>query len=108
MSTRTCTPFPHPTLFRADRAQIGPGGGIAPVEQRREQRLRGTAVALRGNGTRMHPRSVSSISRRCLRRFGDRAFGIALHQPRSEEHTSELQSLLRISYAVCCLTKNKM
>src|SRR3546814_6875906 len=28
--------------------------------------------------------------------------------PRSEEHTSELQSLMRISYAVFCLTKNKI
>src|SRR3546814_6023403 len=28
-------------------------------------------------------------------------------QPRSEEHTSELQSLMRISYAVFCLKKNK-
>src|SRR3546814_4793593 len=28
------------------------------------------------------------------------------HKPRSEEHTSELQSLMRISYAVFCLTKN--
>src|SRR3546814_6934467 len=27
------------------------------------------------------------------------------HQPRSEEHTSELQSLMRISYAVFCLKK---
>src|SRR3546814_2318541 len=27
--------------------------------------------------------------------------------PRSEEHTSELQSLMRISYAVCCLKKTK-
>src|SRR3546814_10713608 len=27
------------------------------------------------------------------------------HTPRSEEHTSELQSLMRISYAVFCLTK---
>src|SRR3546814_2048911 len=34
------------------------------------------------------------------RRFGD-DFG------RSEEHTSELQSLMRISYAVFCLKKNK-
>src|SRR3546814_8248313 len=31
----------------------------------------------------------------------------ALDQPRSEEHTSELQSLMRISYAVFCLKKNK-
>src|SRR3546814_5416070 len=30
-----------------------------------------------------------------------------LHQDRSEEHTSELQSLMRISYAVFCLKKNK-
>src|SRR3546814_10409127 len=31
--------------------------------------------------------------------------GVALDQQRSEEHTSELQSLMRISYAVFCLTK---
>src|SRR3546814_1927508 len=29
------------------------------------------------------------------------------HRPRSEEHTSELQSLMRISYAVLCLQKKK-
>src|SRR3546814_2611061 len=29
-------------------------------------------------------------------------------KPRSEEHTSELQSLMRISYAVFCLTKKKI
>src|SRR3546814_4798089 len=33
-------------------------------------------------------------------------FGNAPNQLRSEEHTSELQSLMRISYAVFCLTKN--
>src|SRR3546814_7721409 len=32
---------------------------------------------------------------------------IAIHNPRSEEHTSELQSLMRISYAVFCLKKKK-
>src|SRR3546814_5797667 len=31
-----------------------------------------------------------------------------LHQIRSEEHTSELQSLMRISYAVFCLKKKKI
>src|SRR3546814_3639863 len=31
----------------------------------------------------------------------------ALYKGRSEEHTSELQSLMRISYAVFCLKKNK-
>src|SRR3546814_3657877 len=34
-----------------------------------------------------------------------RARGIAVHESRSEEHTSELQSLMRISYAVFCLKK---
>src|SRR3546814_7487230 len=33
--------------------------------------------------------------------------GVALHHMRSEEHTSELQSLLRISYAVFCLKKKR-
>src|SRR3546814_10591159 len=33
--------------------------------------------------------------------------GLAAHRPRSEEHTSELQSLMRISYAVFCLKKKK-
>src|SRR3546814_3653397 len=33
---------------------------------------------------------------------------IALVQFRSEEHTSELQSIMRISYAVLCLTKKKI
>src|SRR3546814_5605458 len=32
---------------------------------------------------------------------------VVSHQARSEEHTSELQSLMRISYAVFCLQKNK-
>src|SRR3546814_2860095 len=32
---------------------------------------------------------------------------VALGAFRSEEHTSELQSLMRISYAVCCLNKKK-
>src|SRR3546814_5653321 len=34
-------------------------------------------------------------------------FGRRTHFPRSEEHTSELQSLMRISYAVFCLKKQK-
>src|SRR3546814_5406616 len=34
-------------------------------------------------------------------------FGFESDDPRSEEHTSELQSLMRISYAVFCLTKKK-
>src|SRR3546814_5737499 len=36
-----------------------------------------------------------------------RIWGFRKHSSRSEEHTSELQSLMRISYAVFCLTKKK-
>src|SRR3546814_1277872 len=44
--------------------------------------------------------------RSAIRTCGDRAFGIV--RARSEEHTSELQSLMRISYAVFCLKKKKI
>src|SRR3546814_1617119 len=36
------------------------------------------------------------------------AFGVLCCAPRSEEHTSELQSLMRISYAVFCLKKKNI
>src|SRR3546814_3370955 len=39
-------------------------------------------------------------------RFRKAPNGMAAELRRSEEHTSELQSLMRISYAVFCLTKN--
>src|SRR3546814_8895643 len=42
---------------------------------------------------------------RCLCRTRLLPFGMARGAPRSEEHTSELQSLMRISYAVLCLKK---
>src|SRR3546814_6087319 len=38
----------------------------------------------------------------------EHAFGLAAGAPRSEEHTSELQSLMRNSYAVLCLKKKKI
>src|SRR3546814_944309 len=40
-------------------------------------------------------------------RGGDKDFFQAIFKQRSEEHTSELQSLMRISYAVFCLKKKK-
>src|SRR3546814_9059645 len=40
-------------------------------------------------------------------RFNKRFGGLTLKKGRSEEHTSELQSLMRISYAVFCLKKKK-
>src|SRR3546814_3436519 len=84
-STRTDTLFPYTTLFRsADRVEID-----------REAEARGTTAEA-------EHRAIDA--RRVI--VGDRQDRAAAH-PRSEEHTSELQSLMRISYAVFCLKKKK-
>src|SRR3546814_5966921 len=90
-STRTDTLFPYTTLFRS---------GPRSIFSRILERI-GEAVSERADldrtMRRMWAASGSSHDRvvRILR-FG-----------RSEEHTSELQSLMRISYAVFCLKKKK-
>src|SRR3546814_8386082 len=87
-STRTDTLFPYTTLFRS-----GPGGGRACADPRRGgRRLRAAGGPHRriGGGHREGPRRRHEPG-----------------QARSEEHTSELQSLMRISYAVFCLKKKK-
>src|SRR3546814_4720724 len=83
-STRTDTLFPYTTLFRSsaiDAAVAAFGGKV--------QRVRASAEAQMRLAAREHPLVV-----------GDGVGGF-----RSEEHTSELQSLMRISYAVFCLKK---
>src|SRR3546814_1042933 len=70
----------HDVLLGAALDQIGRKAGI----RRRERAVGGGAPAIFGAHR------------------GDRS-----DQPRSEEHTSELQSLMRISYAVFCLKKKK-
>src|SRR3546814_3502479 len=52
-------------------------------------------------------RSCRLVRLRHLRERGPFDRGRRLEQGRSEEHTSELQSLMRISYAVFCLKKKK-
>src|SRR3546814_1388772 len=64
----------------------------------------------KAGGTRRLVRPVRSDRRGCApRRDGTRIRAAAVRlpggRPRSEEHTSELQSLMRISYAVFCLKK---
>src|SRR3546814_2147092 len=88
-STRTDTLFPYTTLFRSRR-------------QHARGRTAGRAAAARcGRAARRHRTGAPARSaRRAVRR--DRA-----PAPRSEEHTSELQSLMRISYAVFCLKQKK-
>src|SRR3546814_8655781 len=98
-STRTDTLFPYTTLFRSQRESSG---------------LRRVA-RLRTNWSRRLPRGTM---RHCLSVFGlhgcaplsilsKRRQENSCASVRSEEHTSELQSLMRISYAVFCLKKKK-
>src|SRR3546814_7060886 len=94
-STRTDTLFPYTTLFRSPR----------------EHANRPTESATRrtfppGNRDCRRRRSrTPRLSRRSARTAynGHKSPAAA----RSEEHTSELQSLMRISYAVFCLKKKK-
>src|SRR3546814_5783500 len=83
-STRTDTLFPYTTLFRS---LAGDGGGVATLSWRRVSQHRGPARARR-------PQRLAKLARVAR-----------LSLWRSEEHTSELQSLMRISYAVFCLKK---
>src|SRR3546814_10467058 len=85
-STRTDTLFPYTTLFRSPR-QTAEHCGISCALFHR----------------------VSSHSIRLASRFHEGGTLLAAGAPtcRSEEHTSELQSLMRTSYAVFCLKKKK-
>src|SRR3546814_4629629 len=92
-STRTDTLFPYTTLFRSNRA-----------------------------ANCSHAATPSNVTRGCciliiaaetanwggyVRAAASRAEILSEQALRSEEHTSELQSLVRISYAVFCLKKKK-
>src|SRR3546814_6994873 len=80
-----------------------------PSRQRRLRcRLRSCpgGEALRGRGARRRSPPAASQAAAGSARLRLRNGGLAC-LPRSEEHTSELQSLMRISYAVFCLKKKK-
>src|SRR3546814_8932171 len=93
-STRTDTLFPYTTLFRSvlglvirlQRAGFAFGGGLVLLVL--------LQAALEGGDALAH----------VAHQFRDLA---TAPEKRSEEHTSELQSLMRISYAVFCLKKKK-
>src|SRR3546814_4216606 len=109
-STRTDSLFPYPTLFRSDRTAVRmidqrglrPAARIlhlervvADVEASDEAAQRAVFSA------RECAADVLAVQTHCHRRAVDAG------RRRSEEHTSELQSLMRISYAVFCLKKKK-
>src|SRR3546814_4426080 len=105
-STRTDTLFPYTTLFRSVR-------GLASLEYRMiRHRCEYRVAPVRGPGEASplfnRYRAATGINARFTPvpdGWGGGAGGTAFD--RSEEHTSELQSLMRISYAVFCLKKKK-
>src|SRR3546814_5451950 len=88
-STRTATLFPYTTLFRSAAGRCAGQHALAHP------------AGARPHLSRDDPREHHELSPAgaAARRAGHG------NADRSEEHTSELQSLMRISYAVFCLTK---
>src|SRR3546814_10263923 len=118
-STRTDTLFPYTTLFRSLRRDVRLRYRDRAVDDEASVRERDMQI-------RRHPDPCLGGAHRLevvaldvqieLERIGARADGAGQLQLaligtgltiRSEEHTSELQSLMRHSYAVFCLTKKK-
>src|SRR3546814_9188812 len=97
-STRTDTLFPYTTLFRSVRDEVGAGIHVD------DPRLRGIDGAVPAAAERLVERDVVGGDRNLA--LDQRVLG-GVERARSEEHTSELQSLMHISYAVFCLKKKK-
>src|SRR3546814_976853 len=108
ISTLTDTLFPYTTLFRSPRTVSGELSEAAPTGPAMSPRPRAARRHRSGRANRCSTRVRDPESDRSRPpEAGDNGGRMAT---RSEEHTSELQSLMRISYAVFCLkkkTKNK-
>src|SRR3546814_8209614 len=102
ISTRTDTLFPYTTLFRSIWVE-GPAQEVAEADWDRavDVNLKGTFFCCR------HAIPALIESRGCIVNIISDAGLMGYANTRSEEHTSELQSLMRISYAVFCLKKKK-
>src|SRR3546814_9425705 len=100
-STRTDTLFPYTTLFRswqALRRMDGRSVDSARVDVAAQLLCRARHAKGGRAYAHVHPRDDAGVTGHHTLFLGFR---------RSEEHTSELQSLMRISYAVFCLKKKK-
>src|SRR3546814_7669006 len=111
-STRTDTLFPYTTLFRS--ASISPDASQAcnPRSRsiswfRHDHRRNGCPGSARKSSGGLGRYSVHSSHRpfSLVKKPAELGHSSPVSSERSEEHTSELQSLLRISYAVFCLKK---
>src|SRR3546814_4425451 len=103
-STRTDTLFPYTTLFRSHGLERGEWRRRLAEHECQTQTF-GEIIGTRRRAVRLDCSDLTGMHARIGERHphgrGD------LVGCRSEEHTSELQSLMRISYAVFCLKKKK-
>src|SRR3546814_5177160 len=102
-STRTDTLFPYTTLFRSHLC-CGSAGTYNILQPEIAGQLGDRKAA---NLARLDADVIATGNIGCAMQIGQRVSVPVVHivELRSEEHTSELQSLMRISYAVFCLKK---
>src|SRR3546814_4705411 len=101
-STRTDTLFPDTTLFRSqvgDPLRCSGKADFAPV--------RSLKIAINERNARLRTKAIKGARQEGKGLIIGQFDAVELAVPRSEEHTSELQSLMRISYAVFCLKKKR-
>src|SRR3546814_5884971 len=115
-STRSDSLFPYTTLFRSHIPYRSPspasvaGGYLECRDKRLDIADRDDAADLcvRCNALYHRAQHLAAYLRELIdARVSHRSHGFAPANYRSEEHTPELQSLMRISYAVFCLKKTK-
>src|SRR3546814_1553612 len=102
-STRTDTLFPYTTLFRS----IFETCGWRVITLKYGKRQREAFKRPGGKSLEEWIDNCPNADYAALTYQGGAAWRERLLADRSEEHTSELQSLMRISYAVFCLKKKK-
>src|SRR3546814_10454833 len=105
--TRTATLFPYTTLFRSVVQQQAPiWFAIGALDPGTQPRATEVEVLLKNAGSVTVTDDIRSAKwMKLVANAAELVPSAVLN--RSEEHTSELQSLMRISYAVFCLNKKK-
>src|SRR3546814_1826737 len=109
-SNRTAPLFPNPTLSRSTAQRLGHDRlldpGVVTALDLLERSLDPDLIALLVAGLALGV-GLAALECQALQTVGAaQQLGLRTHQ-RSEEHTSELQSLMRISYAVFCLKQKR-
>src|SRR3546814_18485120 len=109
-STRTYTLFPYTTLFRSIAETVKPNTPHDPLPKGSEELALGRLDHFRNADGKSPTADIRVEMQKTMQRHAavfrnDELLGEGVTEIRSEEHTSELQSLMRISYAVFCLKK---